>query len=166
MVVEPLKAIHRIYIEEWCRNYQRHNKYPADLLSRYAISIYQIHQGMEWTDGANKAESYMSAFLHLEMVAGILNVNREYFVKYLFLDHYETWPMRYSAERILYLISKVQQQLFYFTRMKKTQRGSRYKPELTARLITELQEKLICLVPSHLREQGIYDATKIMTGVL
>lgn len=159
-----------LVINLWCRDYIRHNKYPCDVLKRYAIGIYQIHQGLEWGDLLNKAESFMAAFLHFQMVAEHLNLALFDITDDSILK-LETKPLQ--AERLLWLISKAQQQLFYAHKVQQTsltgakyQRASRYKPALLTSLLTELQTRLISMVPKDYRLQGLYHASKIMSGQL
>jgi hypothetical protein len=163
MKLHPTDSTDWIELSNWCQKYLRHNKYPVDVVYRYGIAVYQVHQGMEWTDPLNKAESFMSAFLHLQMVDEHLKLGTWVWSDYQ-LTLINTWPPNW--ERLFYLVSKVQQQVFYFTRAGKTKRATRYNPKLTCELLAELQIKLVAMVPSYLRTEGIYHATKIMTSGL
>lgn len=172
-VIRPLETEDWRAVAEWCRDYNRWNKYPVPMLQRYAIGIYQIHQAMEWTDAMNKAESYMAAFLHFQMTMEMMEMpwlsNR---IEIDFAAEKSWWDLtRYvamplAAERTLYLISKIQQQCFYKTRMMKTQRGSRFNLKMTTDLFAELQTRLLAAVPTYLRKEGLYHASKIMSGTL
>ena len=171
MILKPLQSTNWIEISDWCFRYNKYNKYPVSTSERFAIGIYQIHQGLDWQNltaavenEKNKAESYMSAFLHFKMAQ--LSMKLDVWTKDD-ITSYTTWPMAWSAERILYLISKCQQQIFYFTKMQKTLRGkSRYNPEILNESFHLLQLRLIALVPSHCRGEGLYNASKIMMGIL
>lgn len=180
-MIRPLETENWCEVVAWCRDYHRWNKYPVGLVQRYAIGIYQIHQAMEWRQREiakgrpellNVAESYMAAFLHFQMTIEAMEMKwiwtlpeggaREVFECDLTL--YETKPMCW--ERMMYLTSKIMQQVFYKTRMMKTQRGSRFNEVMTSKLFGELQVHLISAVPSYLRKAGIYHASKIMSGTL
>lgn len=158
--IRPIEDFSPIGISNWCRDYSRHNKYPTGFLERYAIGIYQIHQGMEWPDPMNKAESFMSACLHFLMVCEKLEIN------VLLNPTAETNPPNF--EKLLYLISKIQQQLYYFHKAssKNYQRASRFKKPLTEKLFQELINNLSSIPQRGYRSQGLFHASKIMSGAL
>jgi hypothetical protein len=161
MMIRPLETENWCEVIAWCRDYNRWNKYPVPMLQRFGIGVYQIHQAMEWADLLNKAESYMASFLHFQMTMELMDLG---WAGEPDLTLVETRPL--CSERALYLISKLQQQCFYKTRMMKTQRGSRFNQKLTAELFAELQTRLVSAVPSYLRKAGLFHASKIMSGTL
>jgi hypothetical protein len=120
---------------------------------------------MEWKDLDNKAESYCASFLHFKMVSELLEFGLEGCVSE---DVVNIETKSFEPEKILYLISKTQQQLFYARKAKLGGylRASRYKPQLTEKLLLEVQELLLSFVPSYLRLDGLYNASKIMSGIL
>lgn len=163
--IRPIDFFSSLEISSWCRDYIRYNKYPANIIERFAIGIYQIHQGMEWADAGNKAESFMSATLHFLMVGEMLKAGC------YMPETIETKPLNY--QRLVYLISKIQQQIFYYHKStvksvdgKVYQRSSRFKLRLTEQLLQELVNNLVACVPSYARQQGLFDASKIMSGIL
>jgi hypothetical protein len=83
----------------------------------------------------------------------------------------ERTPLNY--ERVLDLISKVQQQIFYHHKstVKSTDgkvyvRASRFNRDKTAKYLQELVEKFSAAVPKEYSSQGLFHASRIMSGVL
>jgi hypothetical protein len=167
-VMPPCDEQNIIGLQLWCREYELHNKYPVDILTRFNIGVYQIHQGMAWKDnGLNKYESYCAATLHFIMVAARLNLKLE---DYLLLDVDEL-PESYldkEVKELLYLISACTQQLYYSTvaARRKLKRSSRYNEAKFEKLLAKLIEKMISIVPKEYRREGRIKACEIMLGVL
>ncbi len=153
--LRPIKSDDIGKLMEWCSFYDQNGKYPATILERFAIGLYQIQSGMEWKDIANKNEAWCAAFIHFLTLAEKLNLPVEQ----------EIYPGTLDIGFLLF-ISKAQQDIFYKHNTGKTQRSSRYNPE---RLTVNLGRILsICYskVPKEERLQGFYDATSIMLGKL
>src|SRR6266550_1127295 len=73
-ILAPIRSDNILELQEWVRFYDINGKYPANILERFAIGIYQIKDGMEWKDTLNKNESWCAAFIHFLTVAEKLNL--------------------------------------------------------------------------------------------
>ena len=154
-ILAPIKSDNILELQEWVSFYDKNGKYPANILERFAIGLYQIKDGMEWKDIVNKNESWCAAFIHFLTVAEKLGLPIEQEIKEDTLDI-----------GFLLFISRAQQDIFYKHNAGKTQRSSRYNEE---RLTVNLGKILsICYskVPKEERPEGFYNATSIMLGKL
>lgn len=155
----------------WVREYERATKFPVDILRRFAIGIYQIHQGIDWSvsrhhsfnDTTNKEESYAAAALHFLMVAERLSLNVDTMIDEI---HFKHWPKRSMHEcslSILRNISKAQQQLFYADKTNKTKRRDRYNEDALRRALASLIIDLTSLIEPDNRSYAFYLAMEVMT---
>ena len=154
-ILRPIKTDNILELQEWCSFYDRNGKYPATILERFAIGLYQIYQGMEWKDVENRNESWCAAFIHFLTLAERLKL-----------------PVELKLEQnpagvgLLLFISKAQQDVFYKHNAGKTQRSSRYN----AGKLTDNLGKILSIcynkVPREERPTGFYHATSIMIGIL
>ncbi len=154
-ILRPIKSDNILELQEWVRNYDIHGKYPANILERFAIGLYQIQSGMEWKDIVNKNEAWCAAFIHFLTLSEKLKLPVEKEIQNNTLD-----------VGFILFISKAQQDVFYKYNAGKTQRSSRYNSE---RLTVNLGRILsICYtkVPKEERPEGFYNATSIMLGKL
>lgn len=158
----------------WCRDYEKNNKFPTDILKRFAIGIYQIHQGIDWSvsrhhsfqDSTNKEESFAAAALHFIMVAERLSLDIDKVIDEI---NFTKWPKRSIGEcsmRILRNISKAQQQLFYANPSNKTKRRDRYKEDDLRRAIASLVLDLTSCIEPENRSYAFYLAMEVMTKLI
>ncbi len=152
-ILTPIRSDNILQLQEWCSFYDKYGKYPANILERFAIGLYQIKDGMEWKDILNKNESWCAAFIHFLTVAEKLNLSVE--IKDNVLDI-----------GMLLFVSKAQQDVFYKYNSGKTQRSSRYNPERLTINLSKILSICYSKVPKEERPEGFYTATYIMLGKL
>lgn len=153
--LRPIKSDNILELQEWVRMYDRHGKYPANILERFAIGLYQIYQGMEWKDIANKNESWCAAFIHFLTLAEKLDLNIDGLIKEGTLDI-----------GLLLFISKAQQDVFYRHNAGKTNRSSKYDSGKLAWNLGRILSVCYSKVSKEERPEGFYNATSIMLGIL
>lgn len=155
-------------LAEWCRDYHFNNPWPADFSKRFAIGLYQIWGGLEWKDNANKAESFCAGALHFLMVCEALELNWCKHLPSKVVGFIPYAPGKDYKEFIL-RISRAQQHILYASQMKglqgtvKTGRSTRYSPVRLTEDLCWIITTLFSWVSHEYREQGIEDATQIMT---
>jgi len=154
-ILRPIKSDNILELQEWCRNYDIHGKYPANILERFAIGLYQIYQGQEWKDILNRNESWCAAFIHFLTLAEKLNLDTESYIKEGTLDI-----------GFILFISKAQQDVFYKHNAGKTKRSSRYDSQRLAWNMGRILSICYTKVPKEERPEGFYNATSIMLGIL
>lgn len=167
-ITRPLSSTETAVVADWCREYQKKNPWPADFSKRFAIGLYQIYQGLVWdrSQPPNIAESMMAGAIHFLMVMEELDL---FWFDLLPKDLKLIETRDIECRDMLIRISRAQQHILYATQMKgkqgtvKTGRSTRYDADLLCRDLSWLVRALVAKVPSHLREQGIEDATRIMT---
>lgn len=166
-ITRPLSSTETAVVADWCREYQKKNPWPADFSKRFAIGVYQIYQGLVWDQQPpNIAESMMAGALHFIMVMEELEL---FWFDLLPTDLKLINTRDLEYRDMLIKLSRAQQHILYAAQMKgkqgtvKTGRSTRYDAGLLCRDLSWLVRALVGKVPSHLREQGIEDATIIMT---
>lgn len=167
-ITRPLKSTETAVIADWCREYQKKNPWPADFSKRFAIGLYQIYQGLVWdkSQPPNVAESMMAGALHFIMVMEELEL---YWFALIPVDLLLIETHDIECRDMLIRISRAQQHILYAAQMKgkkgtvKTGRSTRYDEALLCKDLSWLTRALIAKVPTYMREQGIEDATNIMT---
>lgn len=170
--IRPLHTTRTHDIEQWCRDYERNNKYPADIMTRFNIATYQIHQGVKWKDmGLNKYESYGAAFLHYMMLCVRMDLKFDRLPTWEPYCDITLWPKSYyekEAPKLLEHISEATQQIFYGQKVydKGYTRKSRYSPERLGRSMSKILEQVMSLIPVEHRQTSLYQASLIMTGNL
>lgn len=153
--LQPIMSDNILELQEWVRFYDRNGQYPANILERFAIGLYQVYQGMEWKDIINKNESWCAAFLHFLTVAEKLNLPAVEKIKDNMLDI-----------GFLLFISKAQQDIFYKYNAGKTMRSSRYNPERLTENLVKILSICYTKVPKIERAEGFNLASSIMIGKL
>lgn len=150
----------------WCRDYDRRNKYPVDILKRFAIGFYQISQGMNWKDGGvNKYEGYAAGVIHFIIVAEKSGICVDNGLD-LYLKDFKDVRLDHSAYGILMNLSTTQQMLFYAGNPNNTKRNKRYDPAKLSEHLGRAIFLLICAIPKEVREEAFNVASKIMTKEL
>ncbi|HEX9232697.1 MAG TPA: hypothetical protein VF849_01475 [Blattabacteriaceae bacterium] len=160
-ILAPIRSDNILELQEWVRFYDINGKYPANILERFAIGIYQIKDGMEWKDTLNKNESWCAAFIHFLTVAEKLNLPIE--------DKISLSLPAFGAilnENLLLNLSRAQQDIFYKYNSGKTQRSSRYNSERLTINLSKVLSICYCKVPKEERPEGFYNASSIMIGKL
>jgi hypothetical protein len=154
----------------WAVDYDKRNRFPVDTLKRFAIGLYQIHQGMHWKDnGPNKYESFAAAAVHFIIVAERCDLKvdkaEEMPVK---LKEFPRMCINIHAPELLYNISGAQAMLMYNQAYSgnKTKRMSRYNPEILEERLSKIVRILICCIPLEFRTECFNLSTKIMTKEL
>ncbi len=159
---------------EWCRYYNKNNRYPTEIERRFIIATYQVSQAIKWKRSFNNSgmanpdfESHASAALHYIMVAEHWNISC--LVGSLNPDilSWETLPINWEA--YTEANAEVAQMIIYGLRAKdptKYFRGSRYNPMIIAEGIKKLVTMLIQSIPSHRRLDSLKQAGDIMSGRL
>jgi hypothetical protein len=164
--LKPIRTTNLIELQEWCRDYNRRNKFPCDVKTRFAIGFYQIHQGMSWKDnGENKYESYAAAVLHFMMVGEALELKLESNLPTNILNECK-WTIESIGCTLLRLLSASQQQIIYGAKSNKTKRASRYNPNKLSNSLGIVCAYLVGLMPKEFREECFYLASKMMTEEL
>ena len=152
--LQPIMSDNILELQEWVRFYDRNGQYPANILERFAIGLYQVYQGMEWKDIINKNESWCAAFLHFLTLAEKLN-----------LPAAENIEDNTGVGFLLY-ISKAQQDVFYKYNAGKTMRSSRYDEKRLTKNLSKILSICYSKVPSIERAEGFNLASSIMIGKL
>lgn len=168
-ILYPCEENNLIGIQNWCKEYNRFNKFPTTPINRFLIGVYQIHQGMDWKDnGLNKYESYCASFLHFVMLAEMLELDiAEPELPITFnLNKIPKLYFESFVKSILKCISICAKQLIYSSNTNKTKRKSRYDKEKLRHNLMLLSWFMIGIVPCEYRMEGIYVASEIMIGLL
>jgi len=165
----PLFTNNLLSLASWCQDYYLEDtRYPVKCpLHRFAIGVYQIHQGMDWHDkgehGVNEYESFASAAVHFVITSEMCKL-MVWNSPYWDLSKLETAELNHKTT--LYNISKAQQQLSYSIQPTRVSRKSRYKPIILETCLRTLAFDLLRAIPSTKRAEAIENATTIMTGRL
>ncbi len=158
-ILAPIKSDNIGELMEWVSFYDKNGKYPANILERFAIGLYQIQSGMQWKDILNKNEAWCAAFIHFLVVAEKLDLHVENEINIDKLYYI-------SPQELLLLISKAQQDVFYKHNSGKTLRSSRYNPKRLTENISKILIALIYGIEKEELKEGFYNATSIMIGKL
>lgn len=136
-------------------------------LHRFAVGIYQIGQGMSWTNSdVTREESMASACIHFIGALNLMGCPIENYVP-RDLDHIPYEGKNIDYRRLMYCISVAQQQVFYHWCGKSTSRSkSRYNAKTLATNVAEVIMILLESIHKEDREEAIFNATEIMTGAL
>jgi hypothetical protein len=159
----PLYSPQNYYdILDWCMQYPSFDKFPVAPDKRFGIAIYQIHQCMDWRDnGVNKYESLAAAVLHFIQTGLALGL---YMYGDQLNDKLSEWPREYLENcslKLLYAISKAQQQIYYG--IAKHERGKRrYDKVRLESALTQIINNLICSIPIEFRSECFEKATTII----
>lgn len=147
----------------WCREAQRlhPNLRRSSAKDRFAIAIYQIHQGIAWKKTVSSDESYAASIIHFIMTAEQLDAAIESWLATDILD-FPHCPIDWK--HLLEHISRAQQMIFYHS--DKSRRAARYNAEKLAISIAKIVGYLFNCITPQKRTIALYDAMEIMTGVL
>lgn len=163
----PLYPIYYLDLYNWCRDYDKNNKFPNNDLNTFIIGFYQIHQGMEWRDnGVNKYESYAASIIHFtRILTRYQKFNCENFFHIRLKDGEASNELYYKG--VLHSCSKAAQQLMYASKVNKVKtRKSRYNEETMLFHVRQATIELMKAIPKQHRREAFEASTTILTKEL
>jgi hypothetical protein len=150
------------HLVNWCLGYQSSNIVPQPPHIRFAIGVYQMGQGINWTiAGPVKWQSYCAASMHFIMAAsayGILMCDDFPDTLPEITDEWLGW------EHFVFAQARVQQQICYHESISAASaRKSRFNRDVLRLRFYDLVCQCFALVPPDHREQCCYDEMFILT---
>ena len=157
--VRPESVTTILELSEWALAYHKNHPAGQGVLQRFAIGLYQIHQGMSWAETPSRSESYAAAAIHFCAVSELLGCDHLH--GHIF--EIESGPIDFRA--LLYAISQAQQHVVYYTNGEyfkgRNKRFSQNAAGCALKYCVNTMIKAIC-IPD--RAEAIDTAMRTMTG--
>jgi hypothetical protein len=160
--MKPISPRSVYHLTEWCRAYQASNIVPQPGHIRFAIGVYQMGQGINWTiAGPVKWQSYCAAAMHFIMSASAYGIMLDNDLPDTLPEITEEWR---GWEHFVFAQARVQQQICYHESISaNSARKSRFDREVLRLRFFDLVSQCFALVPPDHREQCCYDEMFILT---